>query len=524
MANWDDLPADIWRLIFQKVVTLISDHIPFSGVCKLWRSIGLDYRTTKFPTNVPALIIPGGTTTTTQTRRILAFPVGKIINNQGQDLPVLSAPHESLCRGSHQGWLVMVDKSMSIYLHNPVSGGRINLPPVTSLPRPRPVDVPMSKWYVDKALLSTSPSSSSSDCFVLVFYGRGELGLCKVGDQEWKLIEGPNPWGYIDGIFFRDEFYVVDNYGKIYISDQLDSLHPKVKELAPPPPHWIPYVQQWYLVESGGELHHIWRGIDLSGDVAESVVDDDIDGGQHDDDVNEEEDGGSSENDDESNVDDQNDHGGQHDDDVNEEEDGGSSENDDESDVDDQNDHRGQHNDDVNEEEDGGSSEKDDESDVDDQNDHGGQHDNDVNEEEDGSDDENPDAGSETGEFDEFDYDNNYYSSVRNFIQKTTQFRVFKLETSTGSEPKWIGVKDLDGGAIFLGLNQSFALSKSNLMGHRGDRIYFTDDDTGGHKLHVHSGHDMGIFNLEDSKFESLCLTDSESVKPPAVWITPMPW
>ncbi|KAH7851022.1 hypothetical protein Vadar_006202 [Vaccinium darrowii] len=389
MANWDDLPADIWRLIFQKVITLISDHIPFSGVCKLWRSIGLDYRTTKFPTNVPALIIPGGTTTTTQTRRLLAFPVGKVINNQGQDLPVLSAPHESLCRGSHQG-------------------------------------------------------------------------LCKVGDKDWKLIEGPKPWGYIDGIFFSDEFYVVDYYGKIYISDQLDSLHPKLKELAPPPPCSIPYVQQWYLVESGGELHHILREIDLSGDYAESIVDDhDIDGGQHDDDdVNEEEDGGSSENDDESDVDDQNDHGGQH----NEEEDGSGSENDDQ----------------------------------------------------------NPDAGSETSEFDEFDYDNNYHTSVRNCIQKTTAFRVFKLETSS-SEPKWIGVKDLDGGAIFLGLNQSFALSKSNLMGHRGDRIYYTDDDICSHKLHVYSGHDMGVFNLEDSKFETLCLTESESVKPPAVWITPMP-
>ncbi|KAI8543288.1 hypothetical protein RHMOL_Rhmol08G0204800 [Rhododendron molle] len=103
LTGRDDLPANIWRLIFQNVITLISDHIPFSGVRKIWRSIGLEYRTTKFPTNVPALIIPGGTTTTSKTRRLLAFPVGKNISNKENDLQLLSAPHESLCRGSHQG-------------------------------------------------------------------------------------------------------------------------------------------------------------------------------------------------------------------------------------------------------------------------------------------------------------------------------------------------------------------------------------------------------------------------------------
>lgn len=200
MANWDDLPADIWRLIFQKVITLISDHIPFSGVCKFWRSIGLEYRTTKFPTNVPALIIPGGTTTTSKTRRLLAFLVGKNISNKENDLPLLSAPHESLCRGSHQGWLVMVDKSMSMYLHNPINGGRPDQPPSRDFPPGgySLVQVVRRQSYI----IDRHPPLLHPQIVLFWFsmVSRGELGLWKVGDhKDWRLIEGPNSWGYIDG-------------------------------------------------------------------------------------------------------------------------------------------------------------------------------------------------------------------------------------------------------------------------------------------------------------------------------------
>ncbi|KAF7133057.1 hypothetical protein RHSIM_Rhsim09G0016400 [Rhododendron simsii] len=132
------------------------------------------------------------------------------------------------------------------------------------------------------------------------------------------------------------------------------------------------------------------------------------------------------------------------------------------------------------------------------------------------------DANDQEEDFDEFDYDNNYDSSIRNFINQTTDFQVFKLDMSSGLVPKWIDVKDLEGGPVFVGLNQSFALSKLNLAGYKGDRIYYTDDNTGSHKLCIRSGNDIGVFNIKDSIFEPLYSTHSESTKPPAVWITPM--
>ncbi|XP_058184013.1 putative F-box protein At5g55150 [Rhododendron vialii] len=408
MANWNEIPRDIWRLILQKVVTVITDHIPFCGVCRLWRSIGLEYRRSKFPANVPGLMIPGGPTTATRTRRFLAFPVGKDITQlDDHDLPVLSVPQESLCRGSHRGWLVIVEKNMTMYIYNPISGVRISLPPVTTLPKLKRRNTRMSKWYVKKAILSAIPLSSSSvNCFVLVFYGFYEMAYCKVGDVVWTAIEGPKRWRYIDAIFYKEVFYIMDYYGGICILD-VNLPHPKVTELGISPPRLLPYVQKWYLVEFGGELLQILREILIY--FAESDKEDTDEGQQ-----------------------------------------------------------------------------------------------NNANED------------------DEFDYDHNFDRNTGDIIDQTTDFQVFKLDMSSGLEPKWIDVKDLEGGAVFVGLNQSFALTKSNLVGYKGDRIYYTDDNIGSHKLYIRSGNDIGVFNIADSIVEPLYSTHSGSTKPPAVWITPM--
>ncbi|KAI8537400.1 hypothetical protein RHMOL_Rhmol09G0020800 [Rhododendron molle] len=375
MANWNEIPRDICRLILQKVVTVITDHIPFCGVCRLWRSIGLEYRRSKFPANVPGLMIPCGPTTATRTRRFLAFPVGKDITRlDDHDLPVLSVPHESLCRGSHRGWLVIVEENMTMYIYNPISRVRISLPPMTTLPK---LKQGMSKWYLKRAILSAIPLSSSSvDCFVLVFCGFYEMVYCKVGDVVWTAIEELKPWRYIDAIFYKEVFYIMDHYGGIFIFD-VNLPHPKVTELGISPPRLIPYGKsllipygKWYLVEFGGELLQILR--------------------------------------------------------------------------------------------------------------------------------------------------------TTKFINQTADFQVFRLDMSSGLVPKWIDVKDLEGGAVFVGLNQSFALSKPNLVGYKGDRIYFTDDDIGSHKLFIRSGNDNGVFNVANSIVEPLYSTHSGSSKPPAVWISPM--
>ncbi|KAH7853688.1 hypothetical protein Vadar_005546 [Vaccinium darrowii] len=337
-----------------------------------------------FPSTITIATNTDGATITTTgdslTRRFVAFPVGKNImaNPLEYDFPLLSVPHQNLCRGSHKGWLVMVDKDMSMYLQNPFSGRRIGLPPVTSLPRS---GFRKSKWDVHKAFMSVTPDSSSSsssppvsDCFVMVFYCAGDrVAFCKVGDQNWTKLRNLESYAYYrDAIYYKGRFYISEAIGDAAVKKQ----------------ETLVYIDS---SDSNGD-----------GDYEREA------------------------------------------------------------------------------------------------------------------------RKSRTCKFDEFDYDNSYVNRARNLIRRTTGFETFKLETgSDSSESKWIEVKDFEGGAVFIGLNQSFAVPKPDLMGYDGDRIYYTDDNVGGHKFHIRSGHDMGIFSLSDSRFEPLCSTDFEATKPPAVWITP---
>lgn len=124
---------------------------------------------------------------------------------------------------------------------------------------------------------------------------------------------------------------------------------------------------------------------------------------------------------------------------------------------------------------------------------------------------------------DEDDNNNNYDISihVRQYTYMTYRFKICKLDSSN---KKWVPVMDLGEYALFLGLNNSASMSVVDFPGIKANHIYFTDDRVIAHHLFDHSGYDMGIFNLEDSTIEQLYMKDSELTRPPAVWVTPIPW
>lgn len=88
------------------------------------------------------------------------------------------------------------------------------------------------------------------------------MAFCKVGDKKWRLLKKSetSAGDYIDGIYYKEQFYIVDEFGKIYVCDPLTSPQPQLKEFYPQNPHSdINYVEKWYLVECGGELYEILR-------------------------------------------------------------------------------------------------------------------------------------------------------------------------------------------------------------------------------------------------------------------------
>ncbi|XP_038725595.1 F-box protein SKIP23-like isoform X2 [Tripterygium wilfordii] len=237
MRDWAELPLDALQLILQKLI-IGKDYYRFACVCRSWSSVAVTYLSRYAPMDSPCLIVSG---TTSQSRH-LAFVVGKDIAKEQDFLPQISVPLREICIGSYQGWVVMIDDDIDIYLLNPFSDTCIDLPQIDMLELNNlgsfiingfnfNMDGKLARFNfcIGKVILSTIPTAS--DCFVLFIYGHKKLAFCKVGDEAWSYIDDGalrydidrNPKFYMDAIYFKGQFYVVSARGEIYGNGSLTS-------------------------------------------------------------------------------------------------------------------------------------------------------------------------------------------------------------------------------------------------------------------------------------------------------------
>ncbi|KAH6766902.1 hypothetical protein C2S52_017885 [Perilla frutescens var. hirtella] len=136
-----------------------------------------------------------------------------------------------------------------------------------------------------------------------------------------------------------------------------------------------------------------------------------------------------------------------------------------------------------------------------------------------------------------------YYSKFRgcdySYPYKTVDFDVYKIDRHEGGKVKLRHMEtSLNGLAMFVGINQSCALSASEFPELKPNSIYFTDEKRLMllSKSPVHNrfgGHDNGIFDFQNNTFSSCCgrcpLVDSldygciKRIDPPPLWFTPPP-
>ncbi|GAU36669.1 hypothetical protein TSUD_15820 [Trifolium subterraneum] len=97
---------------------------------------------------------------------------------------------------------------------------------------------------------------------------------------------------------------------------------------------------------------------------------------------------------------------------------------------------------------------------------------------------------------------------------RTKHFSVYKLVKT-----RWEKIKSLDGGVIFVGVNESKFVAKNS--GYEGNLIYFSDDRWEEMNLDdSYGGHDWGVFNLEDSSIKFLA-PYANKMDPPPIWMVP---
>ncbi|XP_043714871.1 probable F-box protein At4g22165 [Telopea speciosissima] len=187
------------------------------------------------------------------------------------------------CPGSSHGWLVVVEENTSsMYLINPFTRAQLPLPPMSKVR----ILVGKEKVHcnfelgnpsysrVRKVVLSSSPSSSSSNVVAIAIYGGfSEIGFSKPGDKAWTRF-GDFP--VMDVLFYRNHIYAVRKSCSREIDIEILVYHmgaditaaggggggpvPKLVDIIKPPEG---YQTRWrpYLVVSCGDLLIIERDV-----------------------------------------------------------------------------------------------------------------------------------------------------------------------------------------------------------------------------------------------------------------------
>ncbi|XP_022769288.1 F-box protein SKIP23-like [Durio zibethinus] len=101
---------------------------------------------------------------------------------------------------------------------------------------------------------------------------------------------------------------------------------------------------------------------------------------------------------------------------------------------------------------------------------------------------------------------------------KTYNFEVYLLE----SYEERMHMGKIDNWVFFLGQNGSMALPTKVVKGLKGNCIYFTDDNLEAYKYGVIGGHDLGVFDRGEERFQPLqcCQRRIQSAWPRPVWLT----
>ncbi|GKU98071.1 hypothetical protein SLEP1_g11123 [Rubroshorea leprosula] len=248
-SDWTQLPSELLESISKKL-NIYADYLRFQAVCRSWQSAA-----PKIPHHLPLqppwLMLPP---TSQQTYRA-------VFDLSTHELHCLSLPEDCTKpsmspRGSSQGWLFILDLSPNIFLLNPLTRSKLDLPPLYSFPNVRSFDSHyidgeymlqssspqgfsyrrsspyMRDCYIKKVVLSSSPSKDPNFVATAIVNFPGQLVYCRSGDDSWSVTEVPNSFSE-DVIYFHGSFYTVNNFGDLAVCD-LSGASPQVSFIRTP--------------------------------------------------------------------------------------------------------------------------------------------------------------------------------------------------------------------------------------------------------------------------------------------------
>ncbi|EOY20251.1 hypothetical protein QUC31_005744 [Theobroma cacao] len=244
VADWGNIVGDILRCIADKTYSF-QDRVRMGVVCRSWQA---SLKNEKINFHIFLMLAEKKNSD----RR--CFNIGATETILELELPEIRGKR---CWGTPFGWLVTYGLDLEIGLFNPLSRASISLPSQRTLDYDITHHTPqqLRLYFIHKVLLSSSPTSS--DCIVMIIYGRvvdGEmdsLAFAKPGDQAWTQIPFTS---LLDDVnYFNGNFFAVSSMGQLFLFEDLNGPAPKVVEFAAPPPIDEPHDKK-YIVDLGGHL------------------------------------------------------------------------------------------------------------------------------------------------------------------------------------------------------------------------------------------------------------------------------
>ncbi|KAK9288329.1 hypothetical protein L1049_016780 [Liquidambar formosana] len=297
------LHSDPLELIFKRL-SLVDFH-RFKAVCSSWNSIAQAYVSSSSSSSsagslhTPWLMLPPKQEKdgkpSAPIRRFFNLEETRVYELKDNDDDSMTEKElgASRCVGSSHGWLVYLDESTDLYLLNPFSKARIQLPALENLPSivgvhrfvngngtRFAVDCSTgndfeSNWYssisefniIAKAILSSNPfHCNSSNCRVVVLWcDKSKLAFCECGDRTWTDLDGKHQF-YWDIIHHNDRLYALSGNGSVEVWDFHQSSSFPTRTMHAKPSYPLTPVKvrpslskgffssRCYLVESSGHL------------------------------------------------------------------------------------------------------------------------------------------------------------------------------------------------------------------------------------------------------------------------------
>nr|XP_010911025.1 F-box protein SKIP23-like [Elaeis guineensis] len=265
MGCWsDDLPPELLSLI-STLLTKNSDYILFRSVCVSWRRAAAS-QPRHLPLQPPLLI--RFNTINSAYRGFYS-----ISTNITHWIHLPETLHKRCCGSSH-GWLAFVDRSLEVFLFNPLTRARIDLPAITTLDCVQDDYRASNRWNeygvlrigykkfrssiwtrdycIEKIVLSSSPHAGVPWTAMALLGLTGDIMFWRPGDANWTVIVRRRRT--LDIVCYNGLFYSIDNAGKLVAVDVDADPSADAKTTVVVHRSFDTLGDRKYLVESDGEI------------------------------------------------------------------------------------------------------------------------------------------------------------------------------------------------------------------------------------------------------------------------------